>query len=186
MDFKFKPIQCISKICSTFFEISLSWVAIMIWALRSLRKRKQWYYNESFFPSLFLCQWRGKNQTILQKLGWSHWSLLPQYLLPLNHLQVVSYSSSSFFSVPLSQQWILEASVYVLRWNRQDTVAKLANSDMGCWLDQRSLNWTRNFPVPPVGNLASGLQMHWQPAQVKDGMVGSYWEEGISLSPPLA
>ena len=128
----------------------------------------------------------GQNQTILQKLGWSHWSLLPQYLLPLNHLQVVSYNSSSFLSVPLSQQWILEASVYVLRWNRHDTVAKLANSDMGCWLDQRSLNWTRNFPVPPVGNLASGLQMHWQSTQVKDGMVGSYWEEGISLSLPLA
>ena len=124
----------------------------------------------------------GHNQTILQKLGWPHWSLLLQYLLALNHVYVVSHKPSSLASNRLNQQWILEASITILRWNRHDAQAKLAKSVKECWIDQRSMGCTWNSPAPPMGNHASGSQMHWQETQGKYETVRSYWEEGSSLS----
>lgn len=89
----------------------------------------------------------GYNQTILQKLGWPHWSLLLQNLLALNRLYVVSHKPSPLASNRLNRQWILEASITVLRWKRHDVQANLAKSVKECWIDQRSMGWTRNFPA---------------------------------------
>lgn len=68
----------------------------------------------------------GQNQTSLQKVEWPRQSLLLYYLSALSQLYAVSYNPSSLSSNLLGQKWILEASISVVRWDRDDAQANPA------------------------------------------------------------